>query len=196
MKKMYKCCAPLLATSLLFLGACANIPARNHTESIPAGEAEDGWSSESGESTVSVAFEARDMEGNTVSSDIFSQTRLTMINVWATYCNPCLREMPDLGELAGEYGADEFRIVGVISDVMEGSDQKILDYAADLVEQTGADYPHLLRNESLYYALLTDVGAVPTTFFIDENGVILDTVVGSMKKSAWEEKINGLLEKE
>lgn len=196
MKKMYKCCAPLLATSLLFLGACANIPARNHTESIPAGEAEDGWSSESGESTVSVAFEARDMEGNTVSSDIFSQTRLTMINVWATYCNPCLREMPDLGELAGEYGADEFRIVGVISDVMEGSDQKILDYAADLVEQTGADYPHLLRNESLYYALLTDVVAVPTTFFIDENGVILDTVVGSMKKSAWEEKINGLLEKE
>ena len=196
MKKMYKCCAPLLATSLLFLGACANIPARNHTESIPAGEAEDGWSSESGESTVSVALEARDMEGNTVSSDIFSQTRLTMINVWATYCNPCLREMPDLGELAGEYGADEFRIVGVISDVMEGSDQKILDYAADLVEQTGADYPHLLRNESLYYALLTDVGAVPTTFFIDENGVILDTVVGSMKKSAWEEKINGLLEKE
>ena len=119
-----------------------------------------------------------------------------MINVWATYCNPCLREMPDLGELAGEYGADEFRIVGVISDVMEGSDQKILDYAADLVEQTGADYPHLLRNESLYYALLTDVVAVPTTFFIDENGVILDTVVGSMKKSAWEEKINGLLEKE
>lgn len=196
MKKMYKCCAPLLAASLLFLSACANTPARNHMESIPAGEAEDGWSSESGESTVSVAFEARDMEGNTVSSDIFSQTRLTMINVWATYCNPCLREMPDLGELAGEYEADEFRIVGVISDVMEGSDQKTLDYAADLVEQTGADYPHLLLNESLYYALLTDVAAVPTTFFIDENGVILDTVVGSMKKSAWEEKINGLLEKE
>ena len=135
------------------------------------------------------------MEGNAVSSEIFSEAKLTMVNVWATYCNPCLREMPGLGELAGEYASDEFQIVGVISDVLEGSDQRTLDYAADLVEQTSADYTHLLLNESLYYALLTDVSAVPTTFFIDEDGVILDTVVGSMEKSAWEEKINELLEK-
>ena len=85
--------------------------------------------------------------------------------------------------------------MGIISDVMEGEEQKTLDYAADLVEQTGAAYPHLLLNKSLYDALLTDVTAVPTTFFIDENGMILDTVIGSMDKSAWEEIINGLLEK-
>ena len=107
-----------------------------------------------------------------------------------------LREMPGLGELAGEYAADEFRIVGVVSDVMEGADQKTLDYAADLVEQTNAGYTHLLLNESLYYALLTDVSVVPTTFFIDEDGMVLDTVVGSMEKSAWEEMINELLEKQ
>ncbi|MDE7223703.1 MAG: TlpA family protein disulfide reductase, partial [Acetatifactor sp.] len=80
------------------------------------------------------------------------------------------------------------------SDVMEGADQKTLDLAADLIEQTGADYTHLLLNEALYYALLTDVSAVPTTFFINENGEILDTVIGSMEKSAWEEKVNALLE--
>ena len=97
--------------------------------------------------------------------------------------------------ISGEYAAEGFRIVGIISDVMEGEEQKTLDYAADLVEQTGAAYPHLLLNKSLYDALLTDVTAVPTTFFIDENGMILDTVIGSMDKSAWEEIINGLLEK-
>ena len=196
MKKTYKCRVPLLAVSMLLLSGCSNAPARNPVENTPTQEVEDVLSTEDREASVSVAFEARDMEGNTVSSDIFSETRLTMINVWATYCNPCLREMPGLGELAGEYEADEFRIVGVVSDVMEGTDRKTLDYVADLVEQTSADYPHLLLNESLYYALLTDVAAVPTTFFIDENGVILETVVGSMEKSAWEEKINGLLEKE
>ena len=142
----------------------------------------------------SITFEALDMEGNTVSAEIFSETKLTMVNVWATYCNPCLREMPGLGELAGEYAPEEFRIVGVISDVMEDADQKSIDLAASLIEQTNADYPHLLLNESLYYALLTDVTAVPTTFFIDENGEILDTVVGSMEKFAWEEKVNALLE--
>ena len=40
--------------------------------------------------------------------------------------------------------AEEFRIVGIISDVMEGEEQKTLDYAADLVEQTGAAYPFII----------------------------------------------------
>ena len=128
------------------------------------------------------------------------ETKLTMVNVWATYCNPCLREMPDLGELGKEYDSGEFQIIGVISDVMvmeDGRvDEKSLEYARELIEQTGADYTHLLLNRSLYEALLSDVSAVPTTFFLDENGVVLDTVIGAMDKSAWEEKIHGLLEEQ
>ena len=57
-----------------------------------------------------------------------------------------------------------------------------------------SEYPHLLLNESLYTALLTEVSAVPTTFFVDQDGQVLDTVVGAMERSAWEEKINALLE--
>lgn len=195
MRKMYTVCASLLAASILLLSGCGDTAIKDNTESSPAQEAENASSPEGGNVSASIVFEAHDMEGNAVSSEIFSETKLTMINVWATYCNPCLREMPGLGELAGAYAPDEFRIVGVISDVVEGSDQRTLDYAADLVEQTSANYTHLLLNESLYYALLTDVSAVPTTFFIDEDGVILDTVIGSMERSAWEEKINELLEK-
>lgn len=146
-------------------------------------------------SSEAVVFEGRDMEGNVVSSDILSGSKLTMINVWATYCNPCLNEMPGLGELAQEYDASEFQIIGIISDVQEGADQKMVDLAAELIERTGADYPHLLLNESLYYALLTDVSAVPTTFFLDEKGRILDTVIGSMSKGEWEEMIRAFLER-
>ena len=142
-----------------------------------------------------VVFEAQDMEGNGVSQDVFSKSRLTMVNVWATYCNPCLREMPGLGELAGEYAQEDFQIIGIISDVQEGADQRMLDMAAELIEKTGADYPHLLLNESLYRGLLKDVTAVPTTFFINKDGEILETVVGSMEKSDWKEKVDGFLEK-
>ncbi len=145
-------------------------------------------------SSVSIVFEGQDTEGNAVSSDILAQSRLTMINVWATYCNPCLREMPELGQLPDEYDAADFQLIGIISDVMEDADQKTMDAAKSLIEQTGADYPHLLLNPSLYEALLTDVTAVPTTFFLDAEGNVLDTVVGAMDKEAWEEKINGLLE--
>ena len=145
-------------------------------------------------SSPQIVFEAQDMDGNAVSSDIFANARLTMVNVWATYCNPCLREMPGLGELAGEYDPEDFQLIGIISDVMEGGEEAQMEYAASLIEQTGADYTHLLLNRSLYNGLLTGVSAVPTTFFIDENGNVLDTVIGAMDKSAWEGKINGFLE--
>lgn len=141
-----------------------------------------------------VTFEAQTLDGESLSSDLFSESRITMVNVWATYCNPCLSEMPGLGELASSYDAGDFQLIGIISDVMEGTDEKTLKKAADLVAETGADYPHLLLNESLYNALLTGVSAVPTTFFVDQDGQIVDTVIGAMEKSAWEEKIDALLE--
>lgn len=183
MKKLYLliCCG--LALSMLLFGGCAKL-----AELVPGRKAESSVSSQPSESQIS--FEGTDLEGNKVTGGIFSQSKLTMVNVWATYCNPCLREMPELGELSAEYQQEEFQIIGVVSDVLEGDDQTLVE---SLVEQTGADYTHLLLNESLYHALLTDVSAVPTTFFFDENGALLDTVVGAMKKSAWEEKIHELL---
>lgn len=148
------------------------------------------------ESARQIIFTGQDIEGNEISSDVFSKSKLTMVNVWATYCNPCLSEMPELGELAGAYEEEEFQVIGIISDVMDTADQKTIDMAKELITQTEADYPHLVLNESVYFALLTDVTVVPTTFFIDENGVVLDTVLGAMNRSGWEEKINELLEKE
>ncbi|WP_369298831.1 TlpA family protein disulfide reductase [uncultured Neglectibacter sp.] len=185
---MNKLCQLAIGSLVLFallFGGCAKL-----SEPVPAPKAESSAPSESSESQIS--FEGVDLEGNAVSDEVFSQSKLTMVNVWATYCNPCLREMPELGELAAEYKKEEFQIIGIVSDVMEGNDQTLVE---SLVQQTGADYTHLLLNESLYNALLTDVSAVPTTFFLDENGEVLDTVIGAMEKSAWEEKINELLEK-
>ncbi len=177
LKKGYKRYVLLCIVMLLLLGGCGRSEVPEKDDYL-------------------ISFEGQDTEGNIISSSILSESKLTMVNVWATYCNPCLREMPGLGELAKEYDPGDFQIIGIISDVQEGAPEKALEYAVGLIEQTGADYPHLLLNESLYRALLTEVNAVPTTFFLDENGAVLDVVVGSMEKAAWEEKINGLLEKE
>lgn len=145
-------------------------------------------------SGAQIDFEGQDLEGNRITSDIFTESKLTMVNVWATYCGPCLSEMPDLGELAGEYSPEDFQIIGIVSDVREGKNAEDVEYAASLIELTGADYTHLLLNDSIMEALLEDVDGVPTTFFVDENGVILDTVEGAKKKSYWKEKIDALLE--
>lgn len=195
MKKKRKI-LPFLLSVVLLAGCGAKNTEENADADILQGTKREETSAvlQGEEEAEKISFTGQDMEGNQVSSDVFSNVRLTMVNVWATYCNPCLSEMPELGELAGAYGEGEFQIIGIISDVMEGADQETIDAAKDLIEQTGAGYTHLLLNESVYRALLTEVSVVPTTFFIDENGVVVDTVLGAMDKSAWEERINALLE--
>lgn len=196
MKTRYKTGLLLIAMPVILLAGCAKAGGEEKAEEGYVQETDSAPSSEREEASAQVSFEAQDMEGGVVSSAVFAGSKLTMVNVWATYCNPCLREMPGLGELAKEYDSEEFQLIGIISDVQEGADQKTMNLAKDLIGQTGADYPHLLLNESLYFALLTDVAAVPTTFFIDENGLVLDTVIGSMEKAAWKERIDALLEEQ
>ncbi len=194
MRNGYKTYTLLFFTVMLILCGCAGADGGKKDQGDSAQETEGASPAEEEISAAQTDFEAQDMEGNTVTPAVFQEAKLTMVNVWATYCNPCLKEMPGLGELAGEYDSDEFQIIGIVSDVMEDADQETMELAKSLIEQTGASYTHCLLNESLYHALLTDVSAVPTTFFIDENGEVIDTVVGAMDKSAWEEKINALLE--
>ncbi|MBR2401294.1 MAG: TlpA family protein disulfide reductase [Lachnospiraceae bacterium] len=138
-------------------------------------------------------FEATTMEGETMTSDVFADSKLTMLNVWATYCNPCLSEMQYLGELSQEYDKAEFQIIGIISDVAENGDEYSIELAKDLIEETGANYPHLPLNQSLYTNLVGAVTAVPTTFFVNANGELLGYISGAYPKESWEEIINGLL---
>lgn len=140
-----------------------------------------------------VSFKATAIDGTEITSDILADSKLTMINVWATYCNPCLKEMPDLGEIAASYDPSEFQILGIISDATITSDQETLDYAQSLIDETNANYTHLLLNEDLYYGMLLEVSAVPTTVFIDSKGKIVSTIVGSMEKADWEAVIEDLL---
>lgn len=138
-------------------------------------------------------FEANTIDGEAWNSDKLADSRLTMINVWATYCNPCLSEMPDLGEIASEYDSAEFQLIGIISDVMEGDSEENISYAKQLIEETTATYPHLLLNESLYGNLVGAVSGVPTTFFVNDKSELLGYVVGAQSKDNWKELIDRLL---
>lgn len=205
MNKLQKTLFMFLMMPLFLLGGCARdsskLPAGDtpKTETADVSPDQEGTSSESTppdqEETapIFITFEGTDLDGNTVSQEIFSQSKLTMVNVWATYCNPCLREMPGLGELAAEYDPAEFQLIGIVSDVMEGEDQSLVE---SLIQETGADYLHLLANDSIGQAILSSVSGVPTTFFFDGEGAYLGGVVGSAEKPAWEELINELLEKQ
>ncbi len=203
MGKLQKALFVFLILPLVLLGGCAGdgrqLPAGGppKTETADASPNQEGTSAEPAPpdqeeaAPIFITFEGTDLDGNTVSQEIFTQSKLTMVNVWATYCNPCLREMPGLGELAAEYDRSEFQIIGIVSDVWEGEDQTL---AESLVQETGAGFPHLLANDSIGQAILSSVSGVPTTFFFDGEGAYLGGVAGPAEKSAWEGLINELLE--
>lgn len=169
-------------------------PAPTNTP-VPEAEEAQGKSEEPEEepNVYVISFEANTIDGEAWNSDRIETSKLTMVNVWATYCNPCLSEMPDLGELAAEYDASDFQLIGIVSDVMEGDTEDNIAYAKALIEETKATYPHLLLNESLYINLVGVVDAVPMTFFFNENRELLGYVTGANSKEVWKDLIDRLL---
>ena len=142
------------------------------------------------------SFTATDLEDNEVSQEILADYDLTLVNVWATFCGPCLREMPSLGELAAEYQPQGVNIIGIVSDTLtsEGElDEDQVDLARNLVEETKAEYTHLLPSQDLF-GLLGQIYAVPTTFFVDSEGnQVGDTYMQSMSKEELSELIESHL---
>jgi rhodanese-related sulfurtransferase len=155
------------------------------------------WSPKEKSGTLA-SFSAFDLNGVERDETLFSDCELTMINVWGTFCGPCLNELPELGKLAAAYADQGVRIVGIVADVAQNADgsydQKQVDDARALVEQTGADYTHLLPSADLVSAMLKNVSAVPATFFVDKTGKqIGEPYLGARSGDSWASLIDTLL---
>lgn len=146
---------------------------------------------------VLTSFSATDIDGNVVDQSVLSGHKLTMVNIWATFCGPCIREMPDLGELSSAYGED-FQIIGIVIDATDRNLQVLPEQKAkakQIIAETGADYLHLLPSPTLNNAILSTVTSVPTTIFVDENGnQVGDIYIGSKAKAQWKTIIDSLLD--
>ena len=130
-----------------------------------------------------------DIYGSPVDSAILSDNKLVMVNVWATYCQPCISEMADLGRLAQDMKAQGVQVVGLLSDAIGLSlapEEDTLLKARQIVESTGADYPHLLPTKDLYWRVIGQITAVPTTFFVDASGRLVGYAYqGARSYDAW-----------
>lgn len=142
-------------------------------------------------------FKAVDLSGKTVTDSIFKGKKLTMINIWATFCRPCINEMPDLEIISKEYADRGFQIVGIVCDVSysgDGYNKELYDSALDVVEATGVTYTNLLPSGSLDIIKLGEVYSVPETIFVDENGQVVGrSYIGSRSLEDWKEIIDDVL---
>ena len=143
-------------------------------------------------------FTAEDLSGNPVTQDIFKDCDLTMINIWATFCGPCINEMPDLGELHNTWKEKGVQVVGLCTDTVNLDGTYIdenLETAKLIVEETGADYLHIIPSGEVAGRLLPQIQVVPTTVFVDKDGKqVTSAVTGSRKLEDWEKIIEILLE--
>lgn len=142
-------------------------------------------------------FSSTDIYGNPVDQTVFADHTLTMVNIWATTCNPCVKEMPELFEISQEYADKGVAIVGIPADITNRSGQvkdAEFEAALELVDLTGADYLHIIPCSEIIEAKLINVQAFPHTVFLDDQGRQVGEVYsGSKEKAEWTAIIDGLL---
>ena len=139
-----------------------------------------------------------DIDGKEFSGKDFSDYDLTMVNVFATWCSPCVQEIPDLAEIQKEMKDKGVNIVGVVTDTVDqtGENQEALEKAKLIRERSKAEYPFLIPDKSNFNGRLSGIQAFPETFFVDKKGQIVgETYSGSLNKKAWLEIIEKELAK-
>jgi thiol-disulfide isomerase/thioredoxin len=146
------------------------------------------------------SFQTTDINGEKKNQDIFADYKLTMINVWGTFCDPCIGEMPVLGELQKEYESKGVNIVGIVVDAQDKDLQPVddqLQLARDIAKKTGAGYTHLLMSKEIMDNVLSQFDSIPVSFFVDSDGnIVSEFYVGARTKEKWVNIIEEQMEKQ
>jgi len=126
-----------------------------------------------------IDFTTTDLDGNPVDiKEVFTSNEYTMINIWASWCGPCVNEIPELEEISKDFEEKGCAVVGILLD---GDDPYGLSDGKDILRDAGVTYLNLTPPRTLDDIFPTE--AVPTSFFIDRSGKI----VGEPIVGAWPE---------
>ena len=112
--------------------------------------------------------------------------RVVLLNFWATWCPPCLDEIPDLVALAKELEPRGVTVVGLNVDV---DDPQRL---AAFMRRLGVTYPTVIATPSILDAYRVTV--IPTSFLIDQEGVLRKRYLGPRSSATFARDIRALLE--
>lgn len=115
-------------------------------------------------------FKAKTITGEEVTSEIFSDYKVTMINIWSTWCGPCIEEMPEIGKLYKDL-PEGSNIISICTDAGDG--EEYLELANEIMTKSNADFMTLIPDEFLKTNLTNDIQTLPTTIFVDSEGKVV-----------------------
>lgn len=114
-------------------------------------------------------FTLRDVNGRTFSFSSL-KGRAILLNFWATWCPPCKAEMPSMNKLYNSLKSRGLEVIAVSSD-------SSLSGIKDFLAKSRVDFP-VLHDEKKTVTLQYKVFSMPTTFLIDNNGLIVEKFYG------------------
>lgn len=137
------------------------------------------------------AFQGRNLVDGTNISQTDVEGHVYIVNFWATWCPPCLKEIPDFIKLQDEYGDRKFTIIGISVD-QEG--EAVVN---DFIEEKGMNYPVIMLTEQIQSDYEAAMGAalrsIPTSIMVNRDGNIVSIHIGFRTKAQFEQEINELL---
>ena len=167
-------CVVVAITALLLVGKRATKPpesanaANSNAQGTPAPAQNAGGPAQGSEAPV---FELKSIPDGKPVALASLRGKAVLLNFWATWCGPCKIEMPWLVDLQKKYGPQGLQIVGVAMD--DTSDKEIADFA----HKMGVNYVVLKGTEKVG-DLYGGVEGLPTTYYLDRSGKVVDKTLG------------------
>lgn len=116
--------------------------------------------------------------------------KVLLINFWATWCKPCVKEFPELVKLYANYKDKGFELVFISVDVPEDVDTKVVPF----LKKEGVDFVSYYNKfdkpeELINYIDKNWEGAIPSTYIYDKEGKITANILGSRSYEEFEKEI-------
>jgi len=116
-------------------------------------------------------FSVTDFKGHSLSSADL-RGRVVLVDFWATWCQPCKKEMPGYQELTDKYGSHGLVVIGFKFDNMPD-----MEDPADFAKRIGVHYPLAVATDALKQEF-GGIEGLPTTMLYDRSGVLRMKVIG------------------
>ena len=130
-------------------------------------------------------FELQNLDGQSVSLNDL-KGKPVLINFWATWCGPCVSEMPYIQEIYDEWSGKGLIVLAInIGDSSSEAEQFLQNHNLSL--------PVLLDTGKVV-ARRYNIRGIPTTFFIDKDGIIQEKIIGAFpNKEAIENRLDKIM---
>jgi len=126
------------------------------------------------------------LQGNDISSADL-RGKVLLVDFWATWCQPCEREMPGYQKLVDRYGSRGFAVVGLKFDTMKDLEDPIL-----FAKKIGVRYPLAVATDDLKQKF-GGIEGLPTTMLYDRRGILRQKVIGFEYTNIIESELQPLL---